>query len=77
VDDQERAEFIARYKEELYEEYMFALSDAHIAAQKALNLLYRRNGPQRGFWQRRRLGKAQSMLISMYIAEKRKADERN
>lgn len=56
------------------EEYVDHLNDAHIAAQKAYNLLYERGGPKRNFWVRWILGHAQSLLIGLYIDELKRKD---
>lgn len=54
-----------------YEEYMEALEQAHIHAQKALQALYKPGAPKRGIYTRILLGKAQSALISLYVIELR------
>lgn len=53
----------------LYDEYLFNLEQAHIAAQKALNTLYERDGPKRSLFVRMLLGRAQSILIGLHIQE--------
>jgi hypothetical protein len=54
---------------ELYNEYITNLEQAHIAAQKALNTLYESNGPKRSLLCRMLLGRAQSILIGLYVQE--------
>lgn len=56
-------------EKELYDEYMTNLDQAHISAQKALNTLYERNGPQRSLYVRMLLGRAQSILIGLHVQE--------
>lgn len=57
-----------------YDEYMNNLNDAHVAAQRALNTLYEKEGPKRSFWTRWILGHAQSLLISLYVRELKRKD---
>lgn len=52
-----------------YDEYMEHLKDAHTSAEKALNLLHDKDGPNRSMWYRMRVGRAQSALISLYVRE--------
>lgn len=56
-------------QKELYEEYIANLQLAHISAQKALNKLYERNGPKRSLLCRMLLGRAQSILVGLYVQE--------
>jgi hypothetical protein len=56
-------------KRELYDEYLSNLEQAHISAQNALNTLYERNGPKRSLMVRMLLGRAQSILIGLYVQE--------
>lgn len=56
-------------QQELYDEYLFNLEVAHIAAQKALNTLYERDGPKRSLLVRMLLGRAQSILIGLHVQE--------
>lgn len=53
----------------LYNEYIANLEQAHISAQKALNTLYERDGPKRSLLCRMLLGRAQSILIGLYMQE--------
>ena len=60
-----------------YEEFLENLNAAHICAQKALDALYKENGPKRSLWFRLALGRAQSILISLYQKElQRRTKER-
>ena len=52
-----------------YEEYLENLSAAHVCAQKALDYLYRDDGPKRSVFYRLALGRAQSILIGLYSKE--------
>lgn len=54
---------------ELYENYMDHLEKAHTEAQKALDVLYARGGPKRSLLCRMLLGRAQSILIGLYVQE--------
>lgn len=56
-------------KYNLYQEYLDHLNTAHIEAQKAYNLLYDEDGPKRRLFYRMMLGRAQSILISLYTKE--------
>jgi hypothetical protein len=56
-------------EKELYDEYLSNLDQAHISAQKALNTLYEKGGPQRSLFVRMLLGRAQSILIGLYVQE--------
>lgn len=58
-----------------HEQFLEDLNAAHICAQKALDALYRENGPKRSFWYRRSLGKAQSILIGLYMKELTRKDQ--
>lgn len=55
--------------EEVYENFLEDLNLAHIHAQKAFDALYKRNGPKRSYFFRSLLGRAQSILISLYVQE--------
>lgn len=57
------------------DEFLENLAAAHVCAQRALDALYRENGPKRGFWYRRALGKAQNILIKLYIKEQNRREE--
>lgn len=67
---------IKRHEEDEYQNYMDSLATAHIAAQNALDALYRPYGPKRSFMRRWALGRAQSTLISLYVKEQQEADRR-
>lgn len=54
---------------ELYEKYIEHLGNAHSEAQKALDVLYTRGGPKRSLLCRMLLGRAQSILIGLYVQE--------
>lgn len=56
-------------EEELYKEYLFHLGQSHVAAQRALDILYERGGPKRSLLVRMLLGRAQSILIGLYVQE--------
>lgn len=60
-----------------HDDYMFNLDCAYRHAQQALDALYRTQGPKRSFWHRMALGRAQSILISMYVKEMKRKDPRN
>lgn len=49
--------------------YLEQLEQAHTSAQKALDVLYDRNGPKRSLLTRMLLGRAQSILIGLYVQE--------
>lgn len=51
------------------DEFLENLNAAHICAQKALDALYRPDGPKRSVWYRMLLGRAQSILIGLYVQE--------
>lgn len=53
----------------LYDQYLSSLEQAHISAQNALNTLYERDGPKRSLLVRMLLGRAQSILIGLYVQE--------
>lgn len=58
------------------DEFRLQLSQAHVAAERALSMLYSDTGPKRGFFYRMALGRAQNILIKLYILEaKRKTRE--
>lgn len=60
---------IRGYEEREHREYVANLENAHIFAQKALDALYRPNGPKRSLLVRMLLGRAQSILIGLYVQE--------
>ncbi len=60
-------------EEDLYETYMAHLQTSHIHAQKALDTLYKPGAPKRGLYCRMMLGRAQSILIGLYVLELRRA----
>jgi hypothetical protein len=66
-------ERIERDKEYLY---LFNLEQAHTAAQKALDILYDRDGPNRSLLCRMLLGRAQSILIGLYVQELQRQKEK-
>jgi hypothetical protein len=51
------------------EDYLFYLGEAHTNAQIALDILYERNGPKRSLLHRMLLGRAQSILIGLFVQE--------
>lgn len=53
----------------VYDEFLEDLNLAHIHAQKAYDALFKRNGPKRSFLFRSLVGRAQSILISLYVQE--------
>jgi hypothetical protein len=55
--------------EDSYKEYLENLQAAHIHAEKALNALYKPSAPKRSIWYRMSLGRAQSLLIGLYVME--------
>lgn len=52
-----------------YLEYMQDLEIAQRHAQRALDALYRPSGPKRSILYRIALGRAQSLLIGLYVQE--------
>lgn len=56
-------------EQELYDQYLSNLEQSHIAAQNALNTLYETDGPKRSLLVRMLLGRAQSILIGLYVQE--------
>lgn len=59
-----------------YDEYLRDLNQAHICAQRALDALYRPSGVKRGLGYRLRLGRAQNALISLYVKELNRKEEK-
>lgn len=55
------------------EELRLNLASAEKHTQRALDLLYEQKGPKRSFWYRATLGRAQSILMSLYMQELRRA----
>lgn len=55
-------------------EYFDDLNAAQFHAQRALEALYSRSGPKRGFWYRMALARAQNTLMSLYMMEIRRKD---
>lgn len=51
------------------EELRYYLRLAEYYARSAHNLLYERDGPKRSAWYRTLVGRAQSILISLYVQE--------
>lgn len=51
------------------EAYLQDLQKAHTHAQRALDALYRPSGPKRSILYRIALGRAQSLLIGLYVQE--------
>jgi len=49
---------------------------AHIHAQRALDALYRPSGPKRSILYRIALGRAQSLLIGLYVQELQRRNQR-
>lgn len=68
---------IPQHRKAVHQNYIDSLATAHVAAQEALNALYDEHGPNRRFWQRWRLGRAQSILISMHVKELNKQKKEN
>lgn len=59
-------------------EYMTHLETAHAHTQRAVDMLYKRNGVKRGTWYRITLCRAQSILLSLIMLEhKRKGKHEN
>lgn len=56
-------------EEKLYQEYMKHLEAAQIHAQRALDALYEPEGPKRRVRTRIMLGRAQSILMGLYVLE--------
>lgn len=56
-------------RQRLHREFHEDLQAAHTCAQRALNTLYAEDGPKRSFWYRWSLGRAQSILIRLYMRE--------
>ena len=56
-------------KADPYEEFLANLEISHIHAQKAYDALFRPDGPKRSYLYRSLLGRAQSILISLYVQE--------
>jgi hypothetical protein len=54
------------------DEYHYNLVRAEQHSQQALNVLYSRDGPKRSLWVRMALGRAQSILMSLWVQELRK-----
>lgn len=57
------------------DEFRFHLVRAEHHAQKALDLLYKSPGPKRSLWYRMLLGRAQSILIGLYVQEEGRRNE--
>ena len=58
------------------QDYLDNLNAAHTCAQKALDALYDpRSGVKRSLWYRMLLGRAQSILISLYSQELKRQKE--
>jgi hypothetical protein len=60
--------------QERYREYIGDLGQAAESAHKALNALYAPHAPKRSVWHRMALGRAQSILISLYVKEKKEEE---
>lgn len=54
---------------EEYKQFIQDLDLAHTHAQRALEALYSRSGPKRSYLYRIALGRAQSLLIGLYVQE--------
>jgi hypothetical protein len=54
------------------ESYLDDLEKAHTHAQKALEALYSPSGPKRSILYRIALGRAQSLLIGLYVQEQQR-----
>lgn len=52
-----------------YQGFIEDLQAAHVCAERALNALYDPHGPKRSLWYRLLLGRAQSILIGLYVQE--------
>ena len=59
-----------------YEDYLQDLETAHTCAQRALDALYRPSGPKRSILYRIALGRAQSLLIGLYVQELQRRKQR-
>lgn len=59
-----------------YSEYIHDLEIAHTHAQRALDALYRPSGPKRSILYRIALGRAQSLLIGLYVQELQRRRQR-
>lgn len=57
------------------DEFHFNLVRAERHARQAHDMLYSGSGPTRGFWVRSALGRAQSILMSLWVKELRKKEE--
>lgn len=62
-------------RERLHQEFQEDLEAAHRCSLRALNALYEAGGPKRSFWYRLALGRAQSILISLYKQELQRKDD--
>ena len=58
------------------ESYLRDLDLAHIHAQRALDALYKPSGPKRSILYRMALGRAQSLLIGLYVQELQRRSQR-
>jgi hypothetical protein len=62
-------------KDARYDEFLENLDAAHRCAQRALDALYRPGGPKRSLLYRMLLGRAQSILIGLYVQEINRKDK--
>lgn len=58
------------------EAYLQDLLTAHTCAQRALDALYSPSGPKRSILYRIALGRAQSLLIGLYVQELQRRNQR-
>jgi hypothetical protein len=62
-------------RERMHQEFYEDLEAAQTCSQRALNALYAPEGPNRGFWYRLLLGRAQSILTSLAAQEAERKKE--
>jgi hypothetical protein len=58
------------------DELLLDVQEAHEASLRALNALYSRSGPKRGYWYRVALGRAQSTLMTLLQQELQRKTQR-
>lgn len=62
-------------RERMRREFHEDLEAAQNLSERALNSLYAQYGPKRGFWYRWKLGRAQSLLMSLVVKEAKRKEE--
>lgn len=67
---------LANRFEDTTDELRFCLRVAERHAQRAYELLFRRDAPKRSMWFRMLTGRAQSILMSLYVQEVNRKQER-